>query len=122
MANDGVGSPSEQAALTRRRSPTTLLVPRPWDDKSRYWRQDGFELENRPDLVLAIRRLVDGIDAVADRVDPHGAFYRVEAALTGSAGKPPVVCIWLKQAVEGRFKFVTLRPARSRSGHVSDAV
>ena len=44
-----------------------LLVTRPWDDKSAYLRQAGFELQNWPDLLTAVRRLADEVDAAEDR-------------------------------------------------------
>ncbi len=99
-----------------------LLVPRPWDDKSGYLRQAGFELENWPDLFGAVRRLADAIDAVEDRTDGYGTFYRVEGVIEGPTGTLSVVCIWLKQALDGTFRFVTLMPAKRRGGDVSTTV
>jgi hypothetical protein len=99
-----------------------LLVPRPWDDKSGYLRQAGFELKNWLDLLAAVRRLADTVDAVADRTNEYGTFYRVAGALEGPGGILPVVCIWMKQAVDGTFRFVTLKPAQERSGNVSTTV
>ena len=96
-----------------------LLVPRPWDDKSGYLQQAGFGIENWADLLSAVRRLADEVDAVEDRTDGYGTFYRVEGSIDGPAGTLLVVCIWLKQAVDGKFRFVTLIPARRRSGNVS---
>jgi hypothetical protein len=84
-----------------------LLVPRPWDDKSGYLRQAGFERKNWPDLFAAVRRLADTVDAVADRTNEYGTFYRVAGALEGPGGTLPVVCIWMKQAVDGAFRFVS---------------
>ena len=99
-----------------------LLVPRPWDDKSGYLRQAGFELESWPDLLAAVRRLADTVDAVADRTNDYGTFYRVEGLIEGPFGNLSVVCIWMKQAVDGKFRFVTLKPAKGRSGNVSATV
>jgi hypothetical protein len=48
--------------------------------------------------------------------------YRVAGALEGPGGILPVVCIWMKQAVDGTFRFVTLKPAQRRSGNVSTTV
>ncbi len=92
-----------------------LLVPRPWDDKSGYLRQAGFELENWADLRAAVRLLADTADAVEDRTNDYGTFYRVEGVIEGPAGSLSVVCIWLKQAVDGAFRFVTLKPAKGKS-------
>jgi hypothetical protein len=99
-----------------------LLVQRPWDDKSGYLRQAGFELKNWPDLLAAVRYLADTVDAVADVTNEYGTFYRVAGALEGPSGTVPVVCIWMKQAVSGSFRFVTLKPAPKRSGNVSTTV
>ena len=99
-----------------------LLVPRPWDDKSGYLRQAGFELENWPDLVGAVRRLAESVDAVEDRTNDYGTFYRVEGVIDGPAGSLSVVCIWMKQAVDGKFRFVTLKPSKGRSGNASTTV
>lgn len=96
-----------------------LLVERPWDDKSGYLRRAGFELKNWPDLRAAIRRLADAVDAVEDGSSEYGAFYRVEGMLEGPAGNLSVACIWMKQAIDGRFRFVTLKPSKGRSGNVS---
>ncbi|HXG55452.1 MAG TPA: hypothetical protein VNJ03_08760 [Vicinamibacterales bacterium] len=99
-----------------------LLAPRPWDDKSGYLRQAGFDLENWPDLIAAVRRLADTVDAVGDRTNDYGTFYRVEGVIEGPIGKLSVVCIWMKQAVDRKFRFVTLKPAKGRSGNVSTTV
>lgn len=99
-----------------------LLVPRPWDDKSGYLRQAGFTLENWPDLLAAVRRLADAVDAVEDRTNEYGTFYRVEGVIEGPAGNLSVVSIWMKQAVDGEFRFVTLKPPKGRSRNVSTTV
>lgn len=99
-----------------------LLAPRPWDDKSGYLRLAGFELQNWPDLLAAVRRLADGVDAVEDGTNDYGTFYRVEGMVEGPVGKLSVVCIWMKQAVDQKFRFVTLKPAKGRSGNVSATV
>ena len=99
-----------------------LLVQRPWDDKSGYLRRAGFELKNWPDLRAAIRRLADAVDAVEDGSNEYGTFYRVEGMLEGPTGNLPVVCIWMKQAIDGSFRFVTVKPSKGRSDNVSSTV
>jgi hypothetical protein len=64
-----------------------LLVSRPRDDKSGYLRQAGFELENWGDLLGAVRRLADAVDAVEGRTDGYGTFYRVEGVIEGQWGR-----------------------------------
>ena len=99
-----------------------LLVRRPWDDKSAYLQQAGFDLKDWPDLLGAVRRLAAEVDAVEDRTNEYGAFFRVEGVLEGPAGNLTVVCIWMKQALDGQFRFATLKPAKGRSGNVSSTV
>ena len=99
-----------------------LLVPRPWDDKSAYLHQAGFVLQNWADLIAAVRRLAASCEAVADRTDDYGTFYRTEGALEGPVGTLPVVCIWLEPRVGGKIRFVTLKPARRRTINVSPVV
>jgi hypothetical protein len=99
-----------------------LLVQRPWDDKSGYLRRAGFELKNWFDLRAATRRLADAVDAVEDGLNEYGTFYRVEGMLEGPTGNLPVVCIWMKQTIDGSFRFVTLKPSKGRSGNVSSTV
>ena len=99
-----------------------LLVARPWDDKSGYLRRAGFELKTWPDLRSAIRQLADGVDAVEDGSNEYGTFYRVEGILEGPTGNLQVVCIWMEQALDGRFRFVTVKPSGRRSGNVSPTV
>jgi hypothetical protein len=89
-----------------------LLLPRPWDDKSRYLRGGGFELKNWSDLGSAIRQQAADVDAIEDGSNEYGTFYRVEGALKGPTGNLQVVCIWMKRAIDGRFYFVTLKPSR----------
>lgn len=99
-----------------------LLVPRPWDDKSGYLRRAGFELKNWPDLRAAIRRLADSVDAAEEGSNEYGTFYRVEGMLEGPDGNLQVVCIWMKQAIDRTFRFVTLKPSGRRSGNVSSTL
>ncbi len=83
-----------------RRPSGYLLVPRPWDDKSGYLAQVGFEPKNWADLLAAVRRLADRVDVVEDRTNDYGTFFRVHGMLEGPTGKLSVVCIWMKQAID----------------------
>jgi hypothetical protein len=42
--------------------------------------------------------------------------------LEGATGNLPVVCIWMKQGIDGGFRFVTLKPPKGRSNNVSSTV
>jgi len=44
-------------------------------------------------LLAAVRRLADTVDAVEDRTNDYGTFYRIEGAIEGPIGKLSVVCI-----------------------------
>ena len=70
----------------------------------------------------AIRRLADTADAVEDSSNEYGTFYRVEGMLEGPTGNLPVACIWMKQAIDGKFRFVTLKPSTGRSDNVSSTI
>lgn len=110
------------AVIDERKLTDYLLVPRPWDDKSAFLAQAGFVLQNWGALLTAIRRLAEGSDAVEDRADEYGTFYRTEGILEGPAGALPVICIWLEPRVGGKIRFVTLKPARRRIADVSSVV
>lgn len=81
------------AKIDDRKLTNYLLVERPWDDKS--------------------------ADAIEDRSNDYGMFYRVEGALKGPTDSLQVVCVWMKRAIDGRFHFVTLKPSTARRGSVS---
>ena len=90
-----------------------LLVPRPWDDKSKYLAQAGFELSNPQALLAAIRQQAAANPAVEAGENEYGAFFRVEGNLTGPNGiELPVVTIWLQWHTDGSMHFVTLKPLR----------
>lgn len=91
-----------------------LLVSRPKNDKSRYLALAGFTLANPDDLVSALRSLTAQNEAIADRIDEYGTFYRVEGMLAGPIGAINVVTIWIEQAADGQFRFITLKPGGER--------
>ena len=86
-----------------------LLVPRPWDDKSKFLGQGGFDL-----LLRAIRAHAAAHEAVEDGDNPYGQFLRVEGDLTGANGNVlRVVTIWIEWHIDRSVHFVTLKPWRS---------
>ncbi len=92
-----------------------LLAPRQADDKSRFLSQAGFSLDNWEMLLEELRRLVAENEAVADRSDEYGTFYRVEGRLSGPNGrKLEVVTIWLCVKLNQGFRFITLKPRHAR--------
>jgi len=88
-----------------------LLVPREQDDKSKFLAQAGFTLDNPEQLKAAIRQLADTVEAIEDRSNEYGTFYRVEGQLIGiNDRKLSLTTIWLKRKVDSQFQFITLMP------------
>jgi hypothetical protein len=77
--------------------------------------QAGFTLENPEALLEAIRRLAATVEAMEDRVDGYGEFYRTEGWMVGPNGRSlSVVMIWLRWHTDGSVRFVTLKPRKER--------
>jgi hypothetical protein len=89
-----------------------LLVPKPLDDKSKFLMRAGFTAANPQALDAAIRGLAASATASEDGSNEYGIFWRVEGLLVGPDWEIPVVAIWLQWHVDGRFRFITLKPAR----------
>ena len=89
-----------------------LLVPRPWDDKSKYLGRAGFRLDQPGLLRDAIRELADRQEATEDGFNEYGTYWRVEGDLVGPNGRLPVVRIWLQWNIDGTVHFVTLKPRK----------
>jgi len=68
-------------------------VPRPEDDKSKFLAQAGFTQENPDQLKQAILSPVQAYDAVSDRQDKYGTYYRVEGPILGPRGALFVVTV-----------------------------
>jgi hypothetical protein len=89
-----------------------LLVARLEDDKSKFLAQARFTEDNSDQLKQAILTLVQTYDAISDRQDKYGTYYRVEGYLIGSERALAVVTIWIERAKDGIIQFVTLKPKR----------
>ncbi len=89
-----------------------LLAYRRKSDKSQFLAKAGFNQTNPAELAQAIRRLIVEHEAIVDRRNEYGAFYRVEGKLSGPDGALEVVTIWIRQEIDGVFRFVTLKPVR----------
>lgn len=99
--------------IPRRKLTHYLLVPREVDDKARFLAQAGFTQANPEALEAALRKLVQADEAYYDLSNEYGDFYRVDGQLDGPSGTLAVVTIWIVQpTVDGRFRFVTLKPLR----------
>ena len=92
-----------------------LLVAREWDDKSKLLAQAGFTRENPHLLLAAIRKLAESAEAVEDGANEYGVFLRAEGELAGPSGRIlTVVTIWLQSRLDGRVRFVTLKPRKEK--------
>ncbi len=92
-----------------------LLVERPWDDKSKFLAQAGFDQANPDRLLVALRELAEEYEALPDGVNQYGEFLRVEGEIQGPNGRRlAVTTIWLRQQLDGLVRFVTLKPRREK--------
>lgn len=89
-----------------------LLIPRREDDKSKFLAQAGLTADNPDQLKKAILTLAQTYEAIADRQDRYGTYYRVEGPLAGPSGTLAVVTVWIERAADGIIQFVTLKPKR----------
>jgi len=92
-----------------------LLVPRMWDDKSKFLAQGGFLAGNPDELKRAIANLAKNAEAVQDGVNEYGVFFRTDGELAGSDGRTlSVTAIWMRRKVDDKVYFVTLMPRKER--------
>jgi len=87
-----------------------LLVSRKENDKSQFLAQAGFTQTNPDQLRQAIILLIQTCDAVSDRQNKYGKYYRVEGPLIGPSSKLAVVTVWIERTTDGKIQFVTLKP------------
>jgi hypothetical protein len=88
-----------------------LLIHRPYDDKSNFLAQAGFTLENPDDLLVALRQVIQVGEAIEDRTDQYGVYYRVKGLLQGPNGiSLKVITVWLHRSIDQEFQFITLVP------------
>lgn len=89
-----------------------LLIHREYDDKSKFLAQAGFTQNNPIYLKQAILNLIKTYDAIQDRQNKYGTFYRVEGNLIGINSTLAVVTIWLERTEDGNIQFITLKPKK----------
>lgn len=90
-----------------------LLVKQKRNDKSKLLAKAGFTLDNYEALEHALRRLISSKEAIEDRTEEHGTFYKVKGQIEGlNSRKLDVVTIWLQRRVDKKFQFVTLVPRK----------
>ncbi len=102
----------DDAVIPREKLVLYLLVPQRKNDKSRFLARAGFTQENPHLLEQAIRRLISENEAVPDRQNEYGIFYRVQGNLYGPAGVLSAVTVWIQLTNDNHYRFVTLKPAR----------
>jgi hypothetical protein len=104
--------PPDQAIIAWSKIVEYLLVFRVADDKSKLLGTIGFTADDPHALEAAIHQHIADHDAVIDRTNEHGVYYRVEGAMIGPNGKDRMlVTIWIVRAnADGKYYFVTLRP------------
>jgi hypothetical protein len=89
-----------------------LLAYRDHDDKSKWLAQVGFTQNNPDRLAASLLELIQTYDAVEDRSNKYGTFYRVEGNLRGLSGDLAVIAIWLKRTQDQIIQFITLKPKK----------
>jgi len=102
------------AIIAREKLTQYLLEPQVKDDKSKFLAQAGFTQENPDELEKAIREMIATHEAVLDRQNQFGDFYRVEGRLRGIGERDLlVVTVWIiRTEVDNLYRFVTLKPWR----------
>jgi hypothetical protein len=104
--------PVDDLIIQREKLTNYLLVLQSKNDKSRFLAQAGFTLDNPDDLENAIRELVRDNEAIQDRIDEYGTFFRVTGQLRGKLHHLGVVTIWIYSSEERFYRFITLKPDR----------
>ncbi len=70
-------------------------------------------------MKAAIRQLADSTEAIQDRDNEYGMFYRVTGELIGLKGQNlAVITVWLQRTVDGKFQFITLKPNKESANEL----
>ncbi len=92
-----------------------MLVYREQNDKSKFLSQAGSTQANPEKLKNSIIQLVSTTEAIEDRTNQYGTFYRVEGEITGINNKNlAVITIWLKRKIDNQIQFITLKPKKEK--------
>jgi hypothetical protein len=93
-----------------------LLISRSYDDKSKFLSQADFTLENSDELLMALRQIIQVGEAIEDRTDQYGVYYRVKGLLQGPNGiSLKVITVWLHRSIDQKFQFITLVPDKEKT-------
>ena len=101
---------AEEAIIPREKLTNYLLVPQVRNDKSKFLAQAGFTQDNPDVLEAAIRHILAENEAVQDREDEYGTFYRVSGSLVGPDKALTVITVWMYGTKEQNYRFITLKP------------
>ncbi len=105
----------ENAIIPSEKFSRYLLVKREFDDKSLFLGKAGYTLENCDDLIAHIQVLISHNEAIKERTDEYGTFYRLTGILPGiNKQSISVTTVWMQRKMDGRFLFITLFPERSK--------
>lgn len=104
--------PADAAVIPQSKLTDYLLTFREKNDKSKWLARGGFTLDNWQALDAALRRLIRDHDAVHDRSNEYGDYFRVEGELIGANERTlAVVTIWIVRVEsDDQFHFVTMKP------------
>lgn len=92
-----------------------LLVPRSRSDKSRWLARGGYTSENPQRLADDLRAQLLPLDALPGRETSFGESFEISGRLTGPSGiSLPLRTVWLKDALSGRVRFITLIPLSTK--------
>jgi hypothetical protein len=87
-----------------------LLLPRPIDDKSKFFASFGFTLMNWRVLAAALYEHANKYDCTPSRQTPNGVIYVVQCNLTTPDGRNPCIRTFWEVVGIAAPKFVTAYP------------
>lgn len=91
-----------------------LLIFRNKDDKSKFLQQGGYNIENWQVLEIDLKELYSREDAIFDKEDAYGQFYKIEGSLIGPNGTTlEIITIWMYDKRQEVTKFITLYPNKN---------
>ena len=98
--------------ISSRKVTDYLLVPLTESDKSGWLTRGGYTTKNPQRLIDDIRSQILPLEASASRSSPFGETFEICGLLHGPSGVSlRVRTIWLKDALSGQVRFVTLIPS-----------
>lgn len=103
----------DNAVIAREKLTNYLLIFRTEDDKSHWLATAGYTSQNPDRLEDDLRSQILSNEVTAVDTNAFGEIYIIEGELKGPNGKIlPVRSVWLKVALSGLVRFVTLYPSK----------